>query len=178
WSSSCPRTTTSCATGWRRAASLPATTPHSEVTSKERSTPAFSSRGPRPHRGELNGEIDPDVLMSVPRPPQMPATLEAGTIHGYCVGEPWNQQAVFRGIGVPVVTDFEIWKNTPQKIFGIAKAFAEANPKTTLAITKALIRAAMWLDENDNANRMKAVEILSKPEYVGADAKVIANSMN
>ena len=35
----------------------------------------------------------------------------------------------------------------------------------------------MWLDENNNANRPKAVEILSKPEYVGADAKVIANSM-
>ena len=35
----------------------------------------------------------------------------------------------------------------------------------------------MWLDENNNANRMKAVKILSRPEYVGADAKVIANSM-
>ena len=46
-----------------------------------------------------------------------------------------------------------------------------------LAATKALIRAGQWLDENNNANRMKAVKILSKPEYVGADAKVIANSM-
>ena len=126
---------------------------------------------------DTSGQIKADVFLSVTPPPQMPATLEAGTIHGYCVGEPWNQAAVFKGIGVPVVTDFEIWKNNPEKVFGITKAFAEANPKTTLAITKALIRATMWLDENDNANRMKAVEILSKPEYVGADAKVIANSM-
>ena len=35
----------------------------------------------------------------------------------------------------------------------------------------------MWLDENDNANRPAAVEILSQPEYVGADYDVIANSM-
>lgn len=35
----------------------------------------------------------------------------------------------------------------------------------------------MWLDENDNANRAEAVEILSRSEYVGADADVIANSM-
>ena len=35
----------------------------------------------------------------------------------------------------------------------------------------------MWLDENDNANRPEAVEILARPEYVGADAEVIANSM-
>ncbi|MFW2542337.1 CmpA/NrtA family ABC transporter substrate-binding protein [Primorskyibacter sp. 2E107] len=125
----------------------------------------------------ITGQIGADVFLSVTPPPQMPATLEAGTIHGYCVGEPWNQQAVFKGIGVPVITDYELWKNNPEKVFGLSAEFAEANPNTTLAVTKALIRAAMWLDENDNANRMEAVEILSRPEYVGADAEVIANSM-
>jgi nitrate/nitrite transport system substrate-binding protein len=62
-------------------------------------------------------------------------------------------------------------------VFGITAEFAEQYPNTTLAITKALIRAAIWLDENDNANRMEAVEILARSEYVGADAEVIANSM-
>jgi nitrate/nitrite transport system substrate-binding protein len=117
------------------------------------------------------------VQLSVTPPPQMPATMEAGTISGYCVGEPWNQQAVFKGIGVPVITDYELWKNNPEKVFGINAAFAEENPNTTIAITKALIRAAIWLDENDNANRAEAVEILSRPDYVGADHEVIANSM-
>jgi nitrate/nitrite transport system substrate-binding protein len=126
---------------------------------------------------DVSGQIKADVLLSVTPPPQMPATLEAGTIHGYCVGEPWNQAAVFKGIGVPVITDYEIWKNNPEKVFGLTKAFTGANPNTTVALTKALIRAAMWLDEDNNANRMKAVEILSRSEYVGADAKVIANSM-
>ena len=125
----------------------------------------------------ISGQIDADVLLSVTPPPQMPATLEAGTIYGYCVGEPWNQQAVFKGIGVPVITDYEIWKNNPEKVFGITAEFAEKYPNTTLAVTKALIRAAQWLDENDNANRPEAVEILSQPEYVGADYDVIANSM-
>jgi nitrate/nitrite transport system substrate-binding protein len=125
----------------------------------------------------VTGQIAADVFLSVTPPPQMPATLEAGTIHGYCVGEPWNQQAVFKGIGVPVITDYQLWKNNPEKVFGITAAFAEENPNTTLAVTKALIRAAMWLDANDNANRPEAVEILARPEYVGADAEVIANSM-
>ncbi|GAB4237663.1 MAG: CmpA/NrtA family ABC transporter substrate-binding protein [Kiloniellaceae bacterium] len=125
----------------------------------------------------ITGQIQAEALLSVTPPPQMPATLEAGTIHGYCVGEPWNQQAVFKGIGVPVITDYEIWKDNPEKVFGITKEFAEQYPNTTLALTKALIRAARWLDENDNANRMEAVEILSRSEYVGADAEVIANSM-
>jgi len=110
-------------------------------------------------------------------PPQMPSTLEAGTIYGYCVGEPWNQQAVFKGIGVPVVTDYEIWKDNPEKVFGITAEFAEKYPNTTVRLTRALIRAAMWLDEKNNANRPAAVKILSKPNYVGADYDVIANSM-
>ena len=125
----------------------------------------------------ITGQISADVLLSVTPPPQMPATMEAGTIYGYCVGEPWNQQAVFKGIGVPVITDYEIWKNNPEKVFGITAEFAEKYPNTTIALTKALIRAAIWLDENDNANRPEAVEILSRSEYVGADEEVIANSM-
>jgi nitrate/nitrite transport system substrate-binding protein len=126
---------------------------------------------------DVTGTIRADALLSVTPPPQMPATLEAGTIHGYCVGEPWNQQAVFKGIGVPVITDYEIWKNNPEKVFGITREFSQKYPKTTLALTKALIRAAIWLDANQNANRMKAVEILARSEYVGADKEVIANSM-
>ncbi|MFT5924686.1 MAG: nitrate/nitrite transport system substrate-binding protein [Paraglaciecola sp.] len=130
-----------------------------------------------PHKGDTSGQIDADALLSVTPPPQMPSTMEAGTIHGYCVGEPWNQQAVFKGIGVPVVTDYEIWKNNPEKVFGVSKGWAEKNPNTHIRVVKAMIRAAMWLDENNNANRPEAVKILSKSQYVGADYEVIANSM-
>jgi nitrate/nitrite transport system substrate-binding protein len=126
---------------------------------------------------DTSGQIDGDVLISVTPPPQMPATLEAGTISGYSVGEPWNQAAVFKGIGVPVITDAEIFDNNPEKVFGLTEAFVEANPNTTLALTKALIRAVEWLDADDGANRAEAVEILSRSEYVGADEEVIANSM-
>jgi nitrate/nitrite transport system substrate-binding protein len=127
--------------------------------------------------GDASGQTDADVLLSVTPPPQMPATLEAGTIHGYAVGEPWNQQAVVKGIGVPVVTDYEIWKNNPEKVFGVTAEWAAANPHTHVALIKALIRAAIWLDANGNANRPAAVAMLSKPDYVGADRAVIAASM-
>ena len=126
---------------------------------------------------DVSGQIDAPALLSVKPPPQMPATLEAGTIHGYCVGEPWNQQAVFKGIGVPVITDYEIWKDNPEKVFGVSKTWADAYPNTHKAVIKALIRAAKWLDDNNDANRPEAARILSRPEYVGADYAVIANSM-
>jgi len=130
-----------------------------------------------PHKGDSSGQIDADALLSVTPPPQMPATMEAGTIYGYCVGEPWNQQAVFKGIGVPVITDYEIWKNNPEKVFGVSKGWADKYPNTHKRVVKAMIRAAQWLDENNNANRPEAVKILSKSQYVGADYDVIANSM-
>lgn len=130
-----------------------------------------------PERGDTSGHIDAEALLSVTPPPQMPSTLNAGTIHGYCVGEPWNQQAVFMEIGVPVITNYDIWKNNPEKVFGITREFAEQYPNTTARLTKALIRAAMWLDAENNANRPEAVEILSQHHYVGADEAVIGNSM-
>ena len=130
-----------------------------------------------PHKGDIAGTIDAEALLSVTPPPQMPATLEAGTINGYCVGEPWNQQAVFKGIGVPVITDYEIWRNNPEKVFGMNKEFTEKYPNTTTRIVKALLRAAKWLDANNNGNRPEAVKILSQSNYVGADYDVIANSM-
>ena len=127
------------------------------------------------------GQTNADVLLSVTPPPQMPATLDSGTIDGYCVGEPWNQVAVAQDIGVPVTTNYDIWKDNPEKVFGLTAEFAEENPQTVLAITKALIRAGMWLDETDAAgnliNREEAAQILSRPEYVGADANIIRNSM-
>ena len=128
-----------------------------------------------------SGQTDADVKLSVTPPPQMPATLASGTIHGYCVGEPWNQQAVFQGIGVPVITDYQIWNDNPEKVFGFTREWTETNPNTANAVIKALILAGQWLDEEDEngvlVNRPEAVEILAQSNYVGAPAEVIANSM-
>jgi nitrate/nitrite transport system substrate-binding protein len=126
---------------------------------------------------DLSGQIKADVQLSVTPPPQMPATLEAGTINGYCVGEPWNQQAIFKKVGTPILADVDLWKNNPDKVFAVTKAWAEKNPNTHLAVLKALMRASMWLDANNGANRKEAAQIISRPEYVGADYRVIASSM-
>ena len=130
---------------------------------------------------DIGGRTNAQVELSVTPPPMMPATLEAGNIQGYCVGEPWNQAAVSKGIGVPVTTNYDIWKNNPEKVFGVTNEWAEENPQTMLAVTKALIKAGQWLDETNAdgelVNRVEAARILSRPDYVGADFDVIKNSM-
>tara|TARA_R110002073_G_scaffold46789_14_gene127505 strand:- start:5332 stop:6852 length:1521 start_codon:yes stop_codon:yes gene_type:complete len=133
------------------------------------------------NKDNITGMVDADVLLSVTPPPQMPSTLEAGTILGYCVGEPWNQQAVAKGIGVPVTTNYDIWKNNPEKVFGVSAEWNEKYPNTHIAVVKALIRAGKWLDETDAdgklANRQEAAKILSGKDYVGADEELIKKSM-
>ena len=130
---------------------------------------------------DLKGFTDGDIELSTTPPPQMPATLESGKNVAYCVGEPWNQQAVAKGIGVPVTTNYDIWKNNPEKVFGVTKEWADENPNTLIAVTKALIKAGKWLDQTDASgkliNREEACRILSQPNYVGADYDIIKNSM-
>lgn len=127
-----------------------------------------------PHKGDTTGQLNADVLLSVTPPPQMPATMEAGTIQGYSVGEPWNQQAVFRGIGVPVIA---VHNKMGDKVFAVKREFIQKYPNTSVRVVKAMIRAAKWLDEKENANRSAAAKMISAAHYVGADYKVIANSM-
>lgn len=130
---------------------------------------------------DIGGRTNAEVELSVTPPPMMPATLEAGNIQGYCVGEPWNQQAVAKGIGVPVTTNYDIWKNNPEKVFGVTEKWASENPNTHIALVKALIRAGKWLDQADAegnlVNREEACRILARTDYVGADFEVIRNSM-
>ncbi len=127
--------------------------------------------------GDTAGLTGADVQLSVTPPPQMPSTLEAGTIEGYAVGEPWNQASVAKKIGVPVIVDPDIAGLNGDKVFGMTEAFAAANPKTTNALLRAIIRAQMWLDEEDGKNRPEAVKLLAQSQYVGADEKVLLASM-
>jgi nitrate/nitrite transport system substrate-binding protein len=127
--------------------------------------------------GDTAGTTGAEVQLSVTPPPQMPSTMEAGTINGYSVGEPWNQAAVAKKIGVPIIVDPDIAGTTGDKVFGLTEEFTKKNPKTTQALVRALIRASMWLDAEGGKNRPEAVKLLAMPKYVGADEKVLMASM-
>ncbi len=124
-----------------------------------------------------SGGIDPDrdVRLTVVPPPHMVAHLSGGVIDGYCVGEPWNQQAASLGIGRIAVTGHQLWKAMPEKVLGTTEAWAQRHPRTLTALIKALIEACTWLDEP--ANRGEAARVLASPRYVNAPAEIIARSL-
>lgn len=110
--------------------------------------------------------IDPDkdLQIIVIAPPLMANYLGQGEIDGYCVGEPWNSLAVERGIGHMIVTGYEIWGNTPEKVFGVNSLWAEQNPEIYLSMIRALNKACAWVDQKENQNEL--LSILSHPDYL------------
>ena len=118
---------------------------------------------------------DKDVRLVVVPPPKMVTQLQAGNIHGYCVGEPWNSQAVKLGIGQVLITNYEIWNNMPEKVLGVTQEWAESHPQTHQAMLRALLAACQWLDQPEN--RLTAAQWLAQPHYVGASLEVMKMSM-
>ncbi len=54
---------------------------------------------------------------------------QPGSIDGYCVGEPWNTAAVRQGAAGIATVKAAIWKSSPEKVLGVAAAWAEAHPE-------------------------------------------------
>ena len=124
-----------------------------------------------------SGGLDPDrdVRLTIVPPPHTVAHLSGGVIDGYCVGEPWNQQAQAQGIGRIALTGPDIWKGMPEKVLGTTEAFAKKNPNTVKALIKALLEACQWLD--DPANRGEAARALSSPRFLNTPAEVMARTL-
>jgi nitrate/nitrite transport system ATP-binding protein len=93
--------------------------------------------------------IDPDTdLELIVIPPQaMVDRLRAREIDGFCVGEPWNTQAVQEGIGFVIATDLDIWAGNPEKVLGFTEAWVEQHPNTHSAIVRAVLEACEYCDE-------------------------------
>lgn len=112
-----------------------------------------------------------DVELLVIPPPQMVAALKAGTIDGYCVGEPWNSRAVLEGLGTVIATDVELWNGHCEKVLGVREAWAATYPRTHQALVQALLEACRYCD--DPAHRGELAELLAQSQYVGTDVATI-----
>ena len=121
--------------------------------------------------------IDPDkdIRLTVIPPSYIVENLAAQTIVGCCVGEPWNAVAVNEGVGRTLITKYELWNNSPEKVFGVNLEWAQKYPNSLNAVIKAIIEASIWLD--DSNNRLEAAQILAQEQYVNAPLDAMKMSM-
>jgi len=121
--------------------------------------------------------LDParDVRIAIVPPAQMFRNLAAGTLDGYCAGEPWNSLAVQEDGGWCPAWSAALAPGHVEKVLMVRAAFAARRPAEHAALIAALAEAAAWCDEP--ANRAPLARLLAAPNYLNLPAQVIAPAL-
>ena len=121
--------------------------------------------------------IDPekDVRVVVVPPSQLFRNLAAGTIDGYCAGEPWNSLAVREKIGWCAALSRDLAPGHAEKVLMVRKDFAENRADEHLAMIAAVAEAAKLCDQPEF--RPELVKLLARREYINLAASVIHSSL-
>lgn len=117
--------------------------------------------------------LDPDVdiQIRVVPPPEMVANLRAGNLDGYLSPDPFNQRAVWEGIGFIHLLTKEIWEGHPCCAFAAPLSFATEMPNTYGALLKAIIDATQYASDPENRKEISAA--IAPTNYLNQPVEVI-----
>ncbi|MGJ8669498.1 MAG: CmpA/NrtA family ABC transporter substrate-binding protein [Oceanococcus sp.] len=115
---------------------------------------------------QLNPDVD--VSLVVVPPPLVARALQAGTIDGFCVGEPWSSLAVSQGLGEVIVTSRKLALPGTEKVLAAPAEKLQSTEHRALMLS--LIAACEWLENIQN--RCKASLWLG--EEIGLDNDLLA----
>jgi len=110
--------------------------------------------------------LDPDTdiqIRSVP-PPEMVANLRAGNIDGFLGPDPFNQRAVFDGVGFIHILSKELWDGHPCCAFAASREFVTTMPNTYAALLKSIIDATAFAQKAEN--RKQIAEAIAPTNYL------------
>ncbi len=117
--------------------------------------------------------LDPDrdvSIRSVP-PPEMVANLRADNIDGYLGPDPFNQRAVFDGVGFIHVLTRELWDGHPCCVFAASRDFVQSMPNTFQALMRSIVDAASFAHKPEN--RKQIAEAISAQNYLNQPVTVV-----
>lgn len=117
--------------------------------------------------------LDPehDVRIAVVPPAQMFRNLVAGTLDGYCVGDPWNSLAVQQGQGWCPAWSAAQAPGHVEKVLMMRDGFAERHPGLAAQLIAAVAEAAAWCDVP--ANRAGVARVLASPAFLNLSVAAI-----
>jgi nitrate/nitrite transport system substrate-binding protein len=104
-------------------------------------------------------------------PPEMVANLRAGNLDGYLSPDPFNQRAVYEGIGFLHILTKEIWEGHPCCAFAAPLSFAKELPNTYGALLKAIIDATQYASKAENRKEISAA--IAPTNYLNQPVTVI-----
>lgn len=124
-----------------------------------------------------NAGLNPerDVRIVIVPPAQMARNLAAGTLDGYCVGEPWNTFSIQRGEGWCPGWSAALAPGHVEKILLVRSDFVEKRRLEHAALIRAIAGAANWCDQP--THRAQLADMLASPDYLNVAAKVISPAL-
>ena len=125
----------------------------------------------RYYLAEHGVDPDQDVQLRVMPPPDMVANLRSEAIDGFIVAEPFNQRAVYDGIGYIHTLSGEIWNGHPCCAFATTRKFASQMPSSFAALFRALVVANVYC--NQAQNRKTVAEAISAPNFLNQPPGVV-----
>jgi len=117
--------------------------------------------------------IDPDkdVQIRVIPPPEMVANLRAENVDGYLAPDPFNQRAVYDGVGFIHKLTKDIWDQHPCCCFGVSQRFIDENPNTFIVLLTAILDATQTAEKADQ--RVRFAEAMAPKNYLNQPPAVL-----
>lgn len=114
---------------------------------------------------------DKDVELRVFPPPDSVANMAAGNLDGMFFAEPWNQRAVFEGVGFLQTLSRDIFPDHPCCVVSVNDRFIKESPNAYGAMFRAVARAAAFADNYDN--RRQVADLMAPREYLNQPLPVL-----
>ena len=125
----------------------------------------------RYYLAEAGLDPDRDVQLRVVPPPEMVANLRAENIDGFLGPDPFNQRAVYDGVGFIHLLTREMWDGHPCCAFGISAANVKAMPNTFRALLQAIVDSTAYANQAEN--RKHVAEVISAQNYLNQPQTVV-----
>lgn len=124
----------------------------------------------RAYVAEAGLDPDRDIQIRAVPPPEMVANLRADNIDGFLGPDPFNQRAVFDGVGFIHVLTKEFWDGHPCCAFAVPRGMISEAPNTFAALLRSIVEATAHASKPENrrevATAIAGQNYLNQPETV------------
>lgn len=125
-------------------------------------------------REDFRPGLDTQIIFLPPA--VLPRNLAAGTIDGFCVGEPWNSRAIMDQTGWCAATSVDLADGHPEKVLAVRKTVHRERRDEIKALTTAVLEGCRHCADPDYRATLTA--LLSRPEYLDTPEAVIRNCLS
>jgi nitrate/nitrite transport system substrate-binding protein len=125
----------------------------------------------RHYLAEHGLDPDRDVQIRAVPPPEMVANLRADNIDGYLGPDPFNQRAVFDGVGFIHILTKELWDGHPCCAFAVPRSMITETPNTFNALLRAIVEATAFAQKAENRKEIAAA--IAPQNYLNQPVTVV-----